>query len=226
MAVASIRRSRAGKGNQKLQVRSIALRNLLFLSLVASLTLAQSNASAEGDAEAGKAKSATCTACHGVDGNSVNPEWPKIAGQHASYTVLQLQAYKDGKRQNALMMPMAMGLSDADMQDLAAYYASQQTTPGMADPELVATGERVYRGGNPSRGVPACIACHGPAGKGNPLTMYPKLAGQHAVYTYLQLKAYADQVRKSDKNQMMRNIADRMSDSDMRAVASYIEGLR
>jgi len=206
--------------------RSTALRKLLLMGFVASMSLMQSNAVAEGDAAAGKAKSATCAACHGADGNSVNPEWPKIAGQHASYIVLQLQAYKDGKRQNALMMPMAMGLSDADMQDLAAYYASQQQTPGMADPELVATGERVYRGGNPSRGVPACIACHGPAGKGNPLTMYPKLAGQHAVYTYAQLKAYADQVRKSDKNQMMRNIADRMSDSDMRAVASYIEGLR
>lgn len=202
------------------------MRKLLLMGFVASMSLMQSNAVAEGDAAAGKAKSATCAACHGADGNSVNPEWPKIAGQHASYIVLQLQAYKDGKRQNALMMPMAMGLSDADMQDLAAYYASQQQTPGMADPELVATGERVYRGGNPSRGVPACIACHGPAGKGNPLTMYPKLAGQHAVYTYAQLKAYADQVRKSDKNQMMRNIADRMSDSDMRAVASYIEGLR
>ena len=196
------------------------------MGFVASMSLMQSNAVAEGDAAAGKAKSATCAACHGADGNSVNPEWPKIAGQHASYIVLQLQAYKDGKRQNALMMPMAMGLSDADMQDLAAYYASQQQTPGMADPELVATGERVCRGGSPSRGVPACIACHGRAGKGSPLTMYPKLAGQHAVYTYAQLKAYADQVRKSDKNQMMRNIADRMSDSDMRAVASYIEGLR
>lgn len=202
------------------------MRKILLLGLVMSLSLIQRNAVADGDAAAGKAKSATCAACHGADGNSANPEWPKIAGQHASYTVLQLQAYKEGKRQNALMMPMAMGLSETDMQDLAAFYSSQTMTAGLADPELVATGERVYRGGNASRGVPACIACHGPAGKGNPLTMYPKLAGQHAVYTYAQLKAYADQVRKSDKNQMMRNIADRMSDSDMRAVASYIEGLR
>lgn len=196
------------------------------MGLVASLSLMQSAAIADGDAAAGKAKSATCAACHGADGNSVNPEWPKVAGQHASYIVLQLQAYKEGKRQNALMSPMAMGLSDADMADLAAYYSSQQMTPAMADPELVATGERVYRGGNPSRGVPACIACHGPKGEGNPLAEFPKLGGQHAVYTYSQLKAYADQTRKSDKNQMMRNIADRMSDSDMRAVASYIQGLR
>lgn len=202
------------------------MRTLLLIGLVASLSLLQSNAVADGDAAAGKAKSATCAACHGADGNSANPEWPKIAGQHASYTVLQLQAYKEGKRENALMSPMSMGLSEADMADLAAYFSEQPATPGMADPELVATGERVYRGGNPSRGVPACIACHGPSGKGNPLTMYPKLSGQHAVYTYAQLKAYADQVRKSDKNQMMRNIADRMSDSDMRAVASYIQGLR
>lgn len=202
------------------------MRTLLLIGLVASLSLLQSNAVADGDAASGKAKAATCAACHGADGNSVNPEWPKIAGQHAGYIALQLKAYKDGKRQNALMAPMAMGLSDADMADLAAYYSGQQMTQGMADPELVATGERVYRGGNPSRGVPACIACHGPAGEGNPLSDYPKLGGQHAVYTYAQLKAYGDQVRKSDKNQMMRNIADRMSDSDMRAVASYIQGLR
>lgn len=201
------------------------MRKLVSMGLIASLALIQNFAIADGDAEAGKAKSATCAACHGVDGNSANPEWPKIAGQHASYIVMQLQAYKDGKRQNALMMPMAMGLSDQDMADLAAYFSSQATTPAMADAELVATGERVYRGGNASRGVPACIACHGPDGKGNPLAVYPQLSGQHAVYTYAQLKAYADQQRKSDKNQVMREIADRMSDSDMRAVASYVQGL-
>lgn len=181
---------------------------------------------AKGNAEAGKAKAATCMACHGADGNSANPEWPNLAGQHESYTVAQLEAFKNGKRQNALMSPMAAGLSEQDMADLAAWYASQAATTGKADPELVSTGQRVYRGGNASRGVPACIACHGPAGAGNPLTVYPKLSGQHATYTYMQLKAYADLTRKSDKNQMMRNIADRMSDADMRAVASYIQGLR
>ncbi len=202
------------------------MRQHLLIGLMAGLLLLQGNASADGDASAGQAKSATCAACHGTDGNSANPEWPKIAGQHASYIVMQLQAYKDGKRQNALMSAQAMGLSKQDMEDLAAFYASQTPAPGKADPEFVATGERVYRGGNADRGVPACIACHGPAGKGNPLTAYPRLDGQHATYTYAQLKAYAVQERKSDKNQMMRNIADRMSDSDMRAVAAYIQGLR
>lgn len=202
------------------------MRQHLLIGTIVGLALVQSGSAADGDADAGKARSATCAACHGADGNSVNPEWPKIAGQHESYIVIQLQAYQSGKRQNALMSAQAVGLSEKDMADLAAYYAAQTPKQGKADPELVATGERVYRGGNAERGVPACIACHGPAGKGNPLTAYPLIAGQHATYTYQQLRAYADQQRKSDKNQMMRNIADRMSDSDMRAVASYIEGLR
>ncbi len=202
------------------------MRQQLLIGMIFGLALMHGDAAADGDPEAGQAKAATCAACHGADGNSVNPEWPKIAGQHESYTVMQLKAYQDGKRQNALMSAQAAGLSEQDMADLAAYYAAQSPKPGKADPELAATGERVYRGGNADRGVPACIACHGPAGKGNPLTAYPRIAGQHATYTYMQLRAYADQQRKSDKNQMMRNIADRMSDSDMRAVASYIEGLR
>lgn len=197
-----------------------------MISLVIGLSLMHTHAAADGDPAAGKAKSTTCMACHGADGNSANPEWPKLAGQHESYLVAQLKSYQEGKRENALMSPLAAGLSESDMADLAAFYASQELAPGKADPALVATGERVYRGGNASRGVPACIACHGPAGKGNPLSLYPSVAGQHATYTYMQLKAYADQLRKSDQNQMMRNIADRMSDSDMRAVASYIQGLR
>lgn len=188
--------------------------------------LASGTASAEGDAEAGKARAATCMACHGADGNSANPEWPTLAGQHESYTVAQLNAFKSGKRQNALMSPMAAGLSEQDMADLGAWYASQTAKPGKADPELVATGQRLYRGGNASRGVPACIACHGPTGAGNPLSDYPRVAGQHSAYTYTQLKAYANLERKTDKNQIMRNIADRISDADMRAVASYIQGLR
>ncbi len=198
-----------------------------LFAFIASLAMLYSGvAGAEGNAEAGKAKAGTCMACHGVDGNSANPEWPKLAGQHEGYTIAQLMAFQNGKRKNALMSPMAAGLSEQDMADLAAWYASQPAQPGKADPELVSTGQRVYRGGNAARGVPACIACHGPSGAGNPLTGYPRLAGQYANYTYSQLKAYANLERKSDKNQMMRNIADRMSDADMRAVASYIQGLR
>ncbi len=203
------------------------MKKFYLFTLVASLAvLLSGTANADGNAEAGKAKAGTCMACHGADGNSVNPEWPKLAGQHESYTIAQLMAFKNGKRVNALMSPMAAALTDQDMADLAAWYAGQTQTLGKADPELVSTGERLYRGGNATRGFPACIACHGPSGAGNPLTEYPRLSGQHATYTYTQLKAYANLERKSDKNQMMRNIADRMTDAEMRAVASYIQGLR
>ncbi len=181
---------------------------------------------AGGDAAAGQAKSAVCAACHGTDGNSVNPEWPKLAGQHASYTALQLEYFKSGKRQNALMSAQAMGLSEQDMLDLAAYYAEQPIKGGETDPDLVSLGERIYRGGDKQNGVAACIACHGPSGKGNPLAVYPYLAGQHATYTAMQLRAYASGERRSDNNQIMRNIAGAMSDDQIEAVASYIEGMR
>ncbi len=179
-----------------------------------------------GDAAAGQAKSAVCAACHGADGNSVNPEWPKLAGQHPSYTAVQLEHFKSGKRQNALMSAQAMGLSEQDMLDLAAYYAEQPIKGGEADPDLVGLGERIYQGGDKTNGVAACIACHGPSGLGNPLADYPSLAGQHARYTALQLKAYAAGERRSDTNQIMRNIAGAMTDDQIEAVASYIEGMR
>lgn len=181
---------------------------------------------AEGTAQAGQAKSATCVACHGVDGNSVNPEWPKLAGQHPGYIVKQLQAFKSGVRKNPLMSPMAAPLSDQDMEDLAAYFSSQTTKGGEAEPSKVSAGQRLYRGGNAATHTPACLACHGPDGRGNPPALYASIRGQHATYVAAQLRAYKTGARATDQNQMMRNIAASLSDEEIDAVASYVQGLR
>ena len=148
------------------------------LSLLMSLPVV-----AAGNADAGQAKAAICAACHGMDGNSVVPSWPKIAGQHASYTERQLVLIKGGERPVPEMAGIAMGLSDQDMADLAAYFSTQTASAGLTDEALRANGELLYRSGNASTDVPACIGCHGPAGEGNPLAGYPRLAGQHAVYS-------------------------------------------
>ena len=189
-------------------------------------TLAVSGHAAGGDPVNGKALAATCAACHGADGNSPSGAWPKLAGQHASYIVKQLQDYKSGARENAIMAGMAAGLSDQDMLDLAAYFSSQTIKPGEADADQVELGETVYRAGITDTGVPACMACHGPAGKGNPAALYPALAGQHAEYTETQMQAWKSGTRANDKNAVMRTIAGPMTDEQIKAVSSYLQGLR
>ena len=190
--------------------------------------------SAAGDAAAGKQKSATCVACHGADGNSITPEWPKLAGQHPGYTLKQLLEFQAGAKDpetdkgvriNASMSGMVAALNKQDMEDLAAYFAAQTITSGTADPELVALGEQIYRGGDMETGISACMACHGPTGAGNPAANFPTLAGQHATYTEIQMKAFRSQERANDPSQMMRDIAAKMSDAQIKAVASYIQGL-
>ena len=199
--------------------------------LVAALSLVavfgwSASALAAGSKEAGQAKAATCSACHGMDGNSLNPEWPSLAGQHSSYILVQLGAFKAGSRQNPLMSPMAMILSDEDMADLAAYFASQKARGGETEPSKLALGERVYRAGNVQKGVIACAGCHGPSGRGNPLSGYASIQGQHALYVANQLRAYKSGARATDPNQMMRNIAALLSEEEIDAVASYVQGLR
>jgi len=194
------------------------------LSLVAFLGSAP--AFAAGSVEAGQLKSATCGACHGMDGNSPSPEWPNLAGQHAAYIEKQLNAFKAGERKNDLMAPMAMILSDEDMADLAAYFASQKPRGGETEPSKLALGERVYRAGNVQKGVIACAGCHGPNGRGNPLAGYASIQGQHAVYVANQLRAYKSGARDTDPNQMMRNVAALLSEDEIDAVASYVQGLR
>ncbi|MEO7387238.1 MAG: c-type cytochrome [Gammaproteobacteria bacterium] len=182
---------------------------------------------ASGSAEAGQTKAVSCSACHGLDGNSLNPEWPTLAGQHEGYLAKSLQSFKSGERKNVLMSGMALPLTDEDMADLAAYFAAQKPVDGVADPALVSAGERLYRGGNKESGVPACLACHGPTGKGNPAAGWPSLAGQHAAYAASQLTAYRSKERASDGDtQMMRNVAATLTDDEIKAVASYIQGLR
>lgn len=180
---------------------------------------------AAGDATAGKAKSAACAACHGADGNSTNPVWPKLASQHPQYIAKQLHDFKGGDRKDPTMAPMAAPLSDQDMEDLAAYFSSQQIAPGTADQAQVALGEKIYRGGNSATGVAACIGCHGPTGAGNPAANFPHLASQHAPYVVKQLKAFRAGERANDAGQMMRNIAAKMTDEEIDAVAQYIAGL-
>jgi cytochrome c553 len=188
---------------------------------------ALSGSALAGPAEAGQAKSVTCSACHGLDGNSANPEWPTLAGQHESYIIRALQSFKRGERQNVLMSGMAMPLSDQDMTDLAAYFARQKRAANVADPALITVGERLYRGGNKDTGVPACLACHGPTGQGNPAAGWPALAGQHASYSAAQLMAYRGKQRTTDGDtQMMRNVAATLTDDEIKAVTSYIQGLR
>ena len=195
------------------------------LSLVAFLGWT-SSALAAGSKEAGQAKAATCSACHGMDGNSLNPEWPNLAGQGEIYIIRQLKAFHAGQRQNVLMSPMAATLSDQDMADLAAYYSSQTARGGEADPSKFKAGQRVYRSGKVNEQVMACAGCHGPDGRGNAPAGFPAIHGQHATYVAAQLRAYKSGARATDPNQMMRNIAASLSEDEIDAVASFIQGLR
>ena len=172
-----------------------------------------------------------CAACHAADGNSTAPANPKIAGQFPEYLNKQLGDFKpkDGKkpaRESALMMGMVASLSEADTKSLAAYYAAQQLKPSAAaDKDLVALGQKIWRGGNPAKNIPACSGCHGPAGSGIP-AQYPRLAGQYAEYLGAQLKAFREATRANDTNGIMRGVAAHMNDREIRAVSEYAAGLR
>ena len=179
-----------------------------------------------GDADAGKIKSATCMACHGADGNSLNPLWPKLAGQHVSYFVQQIKAFQSKERHDTVMTGMAMPLSSQDMYNLAAFFSTQSTKIGAASEEWLRLGQKIYRGGNKKSGVPACIACHGPKGNGNPAAKYPMISGQHADYSKKQLIDYKSGARKPVGNAViMHDIAFKMSGDEINAVTNYIQGL-
>lgn len=195
-----------------------------ILAVVAALAMV-SPAMAGGDAEAGKGKSASCTACHGTDGNSAAPTFPKIAGQHADYSAKQLADFKSGARVSALMAGQVAALSEQDMADLGAYYATEKAKIGKAKDETLAAGEAIYRGGIAETGAAACMACHGATGGGVPGAGYPQLSGQFADYTKSQLLAFRDGSRSNDANQIMRDISKRMTDAEITAVSQYIEGL-
>lgn len=198
----------------------------LVLAATISLATGTATAKAAGDAAAGKTGSVTCGGCHGADGNSANPEWPNLAGQHANYIEKQLKDFKAGsQRSNASMTGMVAGLNEQNMADLAAYFSSLPRKAGAADESLVDAGQKLYRGGNPATGVAACIGCHSPTGAGNPAANFPSLSGQHAKYVENQLKTFKTGERKNDAGKMMRSIAEKMSDDEIKAVAAYVQGL-
>jgi len=195
-------------------------------------------ARAAGSVEAGAAKAVTCSACHGQNGNSSMAQYPTIAGQNAAYLAGQLKHFKDNTRINSagVMMGMAQTLDDQGMGDVAAYFAAQTPAGLEGDPSYWQAGKKLYRGGDPARGIPACMACHGPSGRGNPGAGYPALRAQHAEYIVKQLGDYAGGKRYSTNAKgdssggpnavIMGTIAQRLSQEDMRNLASYVQGLR
>lgn len=206
--------------------------SLSKFSIAFALVLAGNQAMAGGDAEAGQAKAATCVACHGVDGNSAVPTFPKLAGLGHKYLLKQMKDIRDGRRPVALMAGQVDNMSDQDLADIAAFYDAQPRTGGMADPDKVALGRKVYLAGIAERQVPACSGCHSPTGNGNGPAGYPSLGGQHAEYIAGQLKmfrkGYEDPSGRTNGGEakIMRTTAFRMSDMEIEAVASYIAGLQ
>ena len=206
--------------------------SLSKFSIAFALVLAGNQAMAGGDAEAGQAKAATCVACHGVDGNSAVPTFPKLAGLGHKYLLKQMKDIRDGRRPVALMAGQVDNMSDQDLADIAAFYDAQPRTGGMADPDKVALGRKVYLAGIAERQVPACSGCHSPTGNGNGPAGYPSLGGQHAEYIAGQLKmfrkGYEDPTGRTNGGEakIMRTTAFRMSDMEIEAVASYIAGLQ
>jgi cytochrome c553 len=211
-----------------------------FAALVALLSVSSVHAFTmpKGDATAGQAMAAQCAACHGADGNSAAPNFPKLAGQNAKYIYKQLVDMKSGRRVNPMMVGLVADKTEQDFANLAAYFAQQKSGVNLADPALVAKGQNLFRGGNPQTGVAPCAGCHGPAGKGNALAAFPKLGGQHADYIRTQLTAFraagrddnTDQKRTNDAAKagelgIMQMVASKLSDKEIDALANYVSGL-
>ncbi|MDB4567481.1 cytochrome c4 [Pseudomonadales bacterium] len=197
------------------------------LMITLGFFLASAGVLAAGDAKQGEALTATCLACHGSDGNSLAGSFPNIAGQNEAYLYKQLVDIQTGARSAVLMTGILDGLTPQNLEDLAAYYASQTPAQGAADPALVALGESIYKAGIARKQVAACTGCHSPTGQGNGLAKFPMLAGQWAEYTEAQLKAFRSGTRGNDgDSRMMRISAMDLSDPEIKAVASYIAGLR
>ncbi len=192
--------------------------------MAASSALAQT--AAKGDpAKAQEIATTVCVACHNADGNSTAPANPKLAGQHPEYITKQLADFKSGERKSAIMAGMVAALTPEDMKNLGAYFAQNKVTPGSAqNKDLIALGQKIYRGGNQASGVPACASCHGPNGAGIPV-QFPALHGQHGEYTLAELKKFRSGERSNDAAKMMRVIVSKMTDQEMAAVAEYISGL-
>ncbi len=214
------------------------IRGIVLLAMLVAPVAMTSPVQAAGSAQAGAGKAAVCVACHGPNGNSTNPMWPVLAGQNAAYIKAQLQYFHAKTRvdPSGVMPPQAANLSAQDIDDLAAYFSAQTPAGLEADPSYWQPGEKLYRAGDPDRGVPACMACHGPEGRGVPSAGYPQLRAQHAVYLLAQLNQYATDTRYTRDNkgqssgglydQIMHTIASKLTPEEMRDVASYVQGMR
>lgn len=200
------------------------MKKLAFAALAIFGAVATSQAA--GNATAGQTKAASCAACHGATGNkTLMPAYPKLGGQHASYIAKQLADFKSGSRKDPTMNGMSAPLSSEDMADIAAFFAAQSPSVGSADAEKSAAGKTLYQAGDKVKGISACMACHGPSGAGNPGAMFPALSGQNSAYVVKALKDFRSGARANDTASMMRDIAAKMSDADIDAVAEYIAGL-
>jgi cytochrome c553 len=177
---------------------------------------------ADGGFQTAKISSSVCVSCHGEKGNSLISAYPNLAGQNEKYFIKQMLAFKTSQRENPIMQSIAKTISEQDTSKLAVFYANQQAEIGTAKRELLSIGERLFRAGNAKRHIPACMACHGPAGEGNSLAGFPRLAGQHAAYVQVQLISYRLDKRKS---RMMRDIAKRLTENEIVAIANYLAGL-
>ncbi|MGL4605011.1 MAG: c-type cytochrome [Iodobacter sp.] len=204
------------------------MRRAPFAAIIATLFIVAPTAFAAGSTKADPAKGKllveqVCAACHGADGNSAASANPSLAGQHPEYIVKQLTEFKAGKRKNAIMLGMSSTLSPSDMQNVAAYFSAQPAKDrGASDKVLIEAGKKIYRGGIMAKGVPACMACHGPSGAGMP-AQYPRMGGQHSAYTVAQLNTFRSGERNN--NEVMTAVSARLSDAEIKAVAEYIQAL-
>jgi len=194
-------------------------------SLLAGAAFAADEPVMVGDAAAGQGKSAVCAACHGADGKALQPTYPNLAAQHPSYLAKQLTNYRDGGRVNALMSGQAANLTDQDILDLSAYFSEMAHIDGVASEENLTLGESIYRGGITAQGIASCMGCHGPQGLGNPAAVVPSIGGQNAGYTADQLRQWRAGERFNDPNNVMGALSHRLTDTEIDAVANYIQGL-
>ncbi|WP_126452163.1 c-type cytochrome [Sulfuriflexus mobilis] len=195
------------------------------IATVAMLLGMVSTAWAAGDPVIGKQKAALCIGCHGVDGNSSNPDWPNLAGQHAEYLAKQINDYKSQARKDPTMNAMVASLSADDTANIAAFFASNKVNITGANKGSIELGKKIYRGGIAKRGIAACASCHGPSGAGNPAAKFPAVSGQHAKYTAKALNDFASGARSNDPQSMMRDVAGKLKANEIKAVAEYIAGL-